>query len=789
MSILGSLAVIFSLLFLFMVQYSIRSHNEVQLKNSLNTHLEVNSNYFLEVINNARSNLDLISQNILIRQYFSSPEQDRYQLFHSEVVRLLERYLIHNPYYSEVAVILPNGYKEIYVTQTSDDFSFQDFDNGFNELIKRNQNPESELLFTATEVSNRVDLAIYRPINNLKQASIDGTQALAYLKISFNLEAIAKTLSSDQLVTSFHYGDNEIVSPESIILAGLDRPILSNDKYQFLQTEVLDSLIIQSTRNNNLYTDVSRKLFWQGLFLVITAISAVLIVSVITLSETILKPLKHFTDVIEESTIENYKKEKLSRFYDYEFIRLRISFNNLMERLQKSSKVLKQQALTDELTQLPNRAAFYQLMREHKKNCNNKRLSILFLDLDGFKQINDNHGHKTGDMLLVAVAKKLSKIVRHNSEGAQSNNDSRQDTVVRLGGDEFAIIMRNDSQAEIAANRIIKEMHQGFSVADKTLYTGVSIGIAVYPDHTDDTDLLIQYADIAMYDAKRNGKMRYSTFTPQMAKWEQRKLAIENAIRGGIEFNRFETHFQPKINCETGQIIGIEALARLKDENGKLISPADFIPIAQEYGVLEYITYIVTEHTCQLLQKIDNPVLGSSINISPAQLNDIRLIVDIRKILHRYNIDTQQIEFEVTEEELISNEFDVKNNLEFIRQFGFKTALDDFGAGYSSLGYLKNFHFDSLKLDQIFINTEDYASDASIAVIRSIKALAITLGMDIVAEGVETQSQVNLMQSLGIRNIQGYYYSRPLPMDDFLKLYMENRINIESYNSGIALSQ
>ncbi|TCS41362.1 putative bifunctional diguanylate cyclase/phosphodiesterase [Reinekea marinisedimentorum] len=779
-SILGALAILISLASLITVQRSISAHNTQQLESQLSTHLQASHNFFFEVINTSVSNLDFISQNVLTRQYFSASEQIRYQLFHSELTRLLEQYLKKNPLYSEISIVLPDGYKDIFVRRDSKFFDLNDFDMSYSSLASNNLSDSENRIIIIDEHENPIILAIYQPLYNYFQSNEKDFSIIGHIKISLDLQAITRTLSNRQLLTSFHYRQLEIFDQDMAQLADITPPFSNHDQYQYKREKVFSDLYIQSTQNGSILTETSQKLFWQGLTLATLTVSALLLISIVTLQRIILKPLNMFTDVIENSNIDSYKAEHLAILKDYEFIRLGDSFNKLMDRLKKSSRALKSQALTDELTGLPNRAGFYELIRRLKQEENVQRFSVLFLDLDGFKQINDNHGHQTGDQLLIAVARKLVKVIRHKPPSDSHSRHSRNDAVHRLGGDEFAIVMRDDSQAQVAANRIIKELQQGFQIEGRTHYTGVSIGIAVYPEHSKDIDLLIQYADIAMYDAKRNGKMRFSTFSPKMAEWEKKKLSIENAIREGMEYNRFETHFQPKINCETGEIIGVEALARLRDKHGQLVSPADFIPIAQEYGVLEYITYIVTEQSCQLLQILGDPGFGASVNISPSQLSDLRLIVDIRKILHRYGIETRQIEFEVTEEELIINEFAAKNNLEFIREFGFKTALDDFGAGYSSLGYLKKFRFDTLKLDQIFINTEDYASAASIAVIRSIKALAITLGMEIVAEGVETQNQVDLMQSLGIRNIQGYYYSKPVTAEAFIELYRANKSNIES---------
>ncbi len=781
---LGLLTAVVMLLFSVLIRQGINQFNRAEIENRLVTHLQLSTEFFEQLIDTIKADLDIISQNTVTRLYLSADDTVRYQLFHNELVHTISRYQTHNSYYSEIAIILPDGYKDVFATKKNDyDINFE-YDKTYSQLITDFIEIQDGIYFLISESNQDFMLSAYLPINKYSPLiKADDNPVIALVKISVNLKHLAESLSTPYALSSFKYNAAEVYSESMAQILEIEAPLANNPSYSHLASQTIYGLSIQSTLRNDFIFDKSRQLLWQSLFLVALAIVSLVLTSIVLLKVIILNPLKIFTKMIESSDIEEYQSSKVLKFKGAEILKLNNSFNLLMSRLQRSSKNLKLQAFTDTLTGLPNRAALYQFLKEVEQTPLPKRFSILFLDLDGFKQINDIYGHQVGDLLLCEVAKKLQQTVRGGANTVNPHLDSRQDSVIRLGGDEFTIILNEDSQADIVAERIIHLLQQGINIANQTLYTGVSIGISIFPDHTDNPELLIQYADLAMYHAKNNGKMRFSYFTPELSSSEHNKLMLEETIREGIELNRFDAHFQAKIDGTTGRIKGVEALARLTDAHGNMISPVEFIPMALNNGVLEYITYIVTEKTCQLLQTLNEPTLVASINIAPSQLNDLRLISDIRKIMWRYGITPSQIEFEVTEEELITHKLVAKNNLKLIRSFGFRTALDDFGAGYSSLGHLKNFQFDTLKLDRVFVNSDDYNTESSIAVIQSIRTLAETLNMEIVAEGLETEAQVDFMRMLGINLVQGYYYSRPLPMEEFCELYNANQTSLEKLNS------
>jgi len=767
----GILAILVLGVFAFFIQQGIDSFNQDEIDNRLSTHLTLTNEFMNGVLDNVSSDLDLISNNSLTRRYFSAGQVVRYQLFHSELTRTLNRYLKHSNYYTEIAIVLPDAFKDIYVSNRT--MTDEDEDPTLLMLGQKTLARENGITFAIEEKGTGTFMLVaYSPIHqisDLLEANIN--PVFGYIKISIDLKQLALNSTTQHVITSFVYNDAIIFNDASALQVNIDLTQPYADYTTSNSTEIFNNLYLQSTLRNDIILDTSKKLFRQSLVILLFAILSLLAMTFILLKNIILKPLKRFSDLVEHSQTNQYEVHSHKHYKNSEFGKLKHRFDNLMIRLSESSADLERQAFTDTLTKLPNRAALYRLLEHHVKNHRLKPISILFLDLDGFKQVNDIYGHELGDQLLVEVANRLTNIVRGDFEKEFDGLDTRRDAVIRLGGDEFTIVLSENSNAEVVANRIIHTFQAGINVDGKVLYTGASIGISKYPSHASTPSLLIQYADLAMYQAKNQGKMRFCTFSSNLAHEQRKRLTIEKTVREGIEFNRFEAHFQAKTNATTGKIEGLEALARLKDSEGQIVSPDQFIPIAQENGVLEYITYVVTEQVCKLLQKLDAPSLVASINITPSQLNDMRLIADIRTIMWRYQIKPNQIEFEVTEEELITNADVAKRNLDLLRRFGFRTALDDFGAGYSSLGQLKKFSFDTLKLDRIFVSTDDYDSDAAVGVITSIKSLADTLDMTIVAEGIETAEQIEFIQSFGIELIQGFYCSRPLPMDSFVDFY------------------
>ncbi len=765
--ILSLIALLALITFSWVVQNEIAEFQKKEIDNQLLGHLNISQVYIDDVINNIQSDLDLISHDRLTRQYFSVDESIRYQLFHSEITGTLERYRFHSPLYSEIAIILPDGFKEIYVARDKVDVN-NEVELFLESVIHSFAKESSTYEYVEIKPGSGAYLVAYQPI--YKHSSLISTaknSVEAYLKISVRLTDLINQIKSDNVEVVFHHGDS------STSLEGITESVYhpeNDDDSTKLHVEILPDLTLHVTLHHEDIEAQASQLFRQSLLLIALSVFSLIFATIALLKYVIIHPIKNFTEVMQKSDIDQHAKKKWVAYEKNEFGTLKEQFDSLMHRVKNSSVELKRQAFTDTLTGLPNRASLYDLLQRQIQNgtcC----FSVLFIDLDGFKQVNDIYGHEAGDEMLIEVAYRLSEVVSDTIPCKVENLAMCQNAVFRLGGDEFMVVVMSQEQTEKVADQILQVLKNAISIDDKLLYTGASIGIANYPSDAEKASLLIQQADLAMYYAKSSGKMRYCRFNQQMSDEEKLKLKMEETVREGIEFDRFEANFQPKINSTTGMLTGFESLARLRDSQDQLVSPVYFIKTAQSTGVLEYITYIVTEHTCQLLAAMNDSHLIASINISPNQLNDFRLMADIRMIMWRYEISPRQIEFEVTEEELMTNFETARTDLELIRSFGFRTSLDDFGSGYSSLGQLKKFQFDTLKLDRVFVATEDYNSDMAVGVVSSIKSLADFLNMEIVAEGIETEEQLKFINSFGIHIIQGYFYSKPLTLEQFLSNY------------------
>ncbi|GAB2701669.1 putative bifunctional diguanylate cyclase/phosphodiesterase [Aliiglaciecola aliphaticivorans] len=386
----------------------------------------------------------------------------------------------------------------------------------------------------------------------------------------------------------------------------------------------------------------------------------------------------------------------------------------------------------------------------------NEDLAIMFFDVDGFKGVNDTLGHETGDLLLKAVATKVKSFLRPG------------DILARLGGDEFLIMIPHLNNSLIAvniANRIIEGMLTPIEINSWDIQTGVSIGIAKATDAEFDINTFISNADIAMYASKEKGKGSYTVFHKRMLEENRRKVQIANLITNAIAKDEFDIHYQLKISSQ-GSIKGLEALLRWKNDELGNISPAEFIPIAEQGGKVKAITRWLVEKVFQdmsVLQSLVDHDLVVSLNISSHDLQDRNFIHFIKKNLSIYNVNIQNIQFEMTESSYLEN-FDSANQFfSNIRKMGGSIALDDFGTGYSSLSYLTKIEIDTLKIDRMFVMQHD-SSGKDTVVLQTILDLGHRLGLQICSEGVETADQANYLILNGSDEMQGYYFAKPMPL-------------------------
>lgn len=420
----------------------------------------------------------------------------------------------------------------------------------------------------------------------------------------------------------------------------------------------------------------------------------------------------------------------------------------------------------DFLTGLPNRMLLNDRLHQAigYANRHGSQLSILFLDLDNFKHINDSLGHSTGDKLLQSVAQRLVEQVRHS------------DTVSRQGGDEFVILVLEDAHAEnaaITAEKILQALAQPHHVAEHELHITTSIGISLYPADGDDADALIKNADTAMYHAKKKGRDNYQFFNSEMNVRAVERQSIEADLRRAIEREEFVLHYQPKVNLESGAITGAEALIRWLHPRKGMIFPETFISVAQDCGLIIPIGRWVLRQACRqakiwLEQRM--PPICIAVNISAMEFRHKDFLEGARTVLQETGFEARFLEIELTESVLMRNAESSIVILQALKEMGVQLAVDDFGTGYSSLSYLSQFPIDVLKIDQSFVQGISANTDNG-AIVSAVISMGTSLGQKVIAEGVETQEQLSFLTAHHCHEGQGYLFSRPVPADEFVKLF------------------
>jgi diguanylate cyclase (GGDEF)-like protein len=446
--------------------------------------------------------------------------------------------------------------------------------------------------------------------------------------------------------------------------------------------------------------------------------------------------------------------------------------------LVESEQRLYRMAYFDNLTELPNRLFF----KEHLQHMialaqrQNLKLGVLFLDLDGFKRINDTLGHHLGDLVLQATGERLRNSIRASDTLVRTGAALDGLAIARLGGDEFTVLLstieRNEDAATVA-ERIRLNLAQPLIFGDHELYTTTSIGITIYPDDGETADELLKNADLAMYYAKRSGGNMYRYFSAKMSETALQRLTLENQLRKAIERGELDLHYQPQLDVVTGKFCGLEALLRWDSHELGQISPAEFIPLAEETGLIVGIGEWVLRKACQQAKKLQDqniPFNRMAVNVSAIQFLHKGFSSLVKKILVETGLKPDVLELELTESVLINDEDIVLNVLQSLKKIGVQLAIDDFGTGYSSLSRLKSFPIDRLKIDQGFVRNIEQDSDNA-AIVVAVIAMAEGMDMKVIAEGVETDGQLAFLKNKRCNEVQGYLLSKPLPsaqIEEFL---------------------
>lgn len=484
--------------------------------------------------------------------------------------------------------------------------------------------------------------------------------------------------------------------------------------------------------------------------------------------------------------------QKVSQTKDYtmrvgtsgidEMDKLAERFNEMLSEIEKRDrnlldrqKQLYHLANYDSLTKLPNRALFNDRLEQalHRASRTGEQLAVVFIDLDDFKNINDTHGHRIGDQLLQEAAARLAAGTRVD------------DTLARLGGDEFIVFIQDIKTADNAlrvAGKYLKSLYQNYQIDGKRLFVSASIGVAIYPEHGEQVEVLMKNADLAMYLAKETGKNSLALFTESLHEKSAEKLGLGNDLHRALEHGEFELYYQPRINLERDSWTSAEALIRWHHPVLGLIPPDKFIPLAEQTGLILPIGEWVIREACRQLhewhwQGFHLPRI--SVNVSPLQLQRQDLVGIVKDAIVSNNLCTQALELEILESALVEDVGRAINVLKELRGIGIKISIDDFGTGYSSLSYLRTLPVDILKIDRSFLNLAHVSGEDEL-ILAAIISMSQSLGLEVVTEGVEYIEQAQILKKYKCEEAQGYYFAHPTPANELLQRFISSQEQLES---------
>lgn len=773
-----------------------------------------------------RANIELFAGSQLLKKYvLTEDEADRYSLMQPALMRLFASYQRAYPNYYELRILLLDGYEDSRSTITPlPNKTEYEHDQEFFRLMK-DSDTEMYEMYTYNEDNGKPVLYVGRKLI-LRDESFEPLSTVArlrgYLVITADLDFLKGQLNS---LTPGSGGylfitdkdDNLLTWPGSTEKSGINDEIGTIEHTPALLGEIVqtrlqgeDVYLQGSVLNNDL--NIYAALPAEGLHSASRTLSAIvfmitlimiIIASVlvfIMINWILIRPIRRLGKAVHEIGHGRFDIDTNISSYD-EIGELAHSFKEMSQNLKQSQQQVEYLAYRDALTGLPNRRLFRDYleksiaMARRQHNC----LALLFMDLDNFKQINDTLGHQAGDRLLHEIARRIDERMRKEDQiasldaGVDDNNIT--DTVARLGGDEFLILLSDVNEpSDVAhtAERIQEVISEPFDIDGNRFFVGCSIGVSMYPNDGDDVDTLIRNADIAMYHAKDNGRNNYQFFNEDMNALAMARLAIENDLRSAISKNEFLLLYQPKVDLNNGEINSVEALIRWNHPDNGIIEPDDFIHVAESTGLILPIgEWVIREAARQAAEWRKQGIkLSISINISTVQFNKQNLPEIIRNNIGLHMCDPECLEVELTETGIMDTYDNASRMLNDIRALGVKISMDDFGVGYSSFNHLRSLPIDSLKIDRSFVRdiTTDHR-DAEI--VSAILAMAHTLNLKVIAEGVETKEQLDFLQSHNCDVAQGFLISYPLTGEEIVRFMRQYKaydtINPDQSKQGISV--
>ena len=746
----------------------------------------------------ARANASLFASNNLIKEYISEPAtSDVRDTLQQQAMDLLFNYQLAYPEYYEIRIITSDGKEQLrsvlgnIENRTTDESSSSYF-------IDTTSNPDViYTTFYRNPDNGQPALLTSKPLYLPNSTETHGQKELyGYLMLTVNLgfleaQSINNKLSGNGNVFFTNETGTILFHPPSIKFdEQLPVTLFNQSKYKangsyriagkfqgkntYFQTIKLhDRLYAFVAYQEDELLARSINLGWTVTLITFTAILIATTFLFGTLKKQLITPIRKLSRAASEMG-RGQVLVPIDIETNDEIGELATTFREMGKNLNHYHEQVRYVAYHDSLTGLPNRVMFKDYLNRATAEARRdlQELAVLFLDLDNFKRINDTLGHQSGDKLLEAFADRLSQHLRETDVISPPSRQDASRVVARLAGDEFIILLprtNGPGEAQKVACRILQSLSEPFVISMQELYISASIGIAMYPGDGETSGELLKNADIAMYHAKKLGRNNFQYYSSKLNEESAEKLKIEGKLRHALENNALELHYQPQINLATGQISGVEALLRWEDPELGRIGPDVFIPIAEEYGLIVQISEWVINEACHQVQQWITAFkfpLTMSINISAVHFNNQSLEAMIAAALVTTGLNPRHLELELTETSILQDLNQATETLDAFKSMGLKLALDDFGTGYSSLSYLMKLPFDRLKIDQSFIRNLKTETKGT-AIVSAIVSMSHSLGMSVIAEGVEQKGHMRILRQMHCDHVQGYYLSRPLTAKRF----------------------
>jgi diguanylate cyclase (GGDEF)-like protein len=747
-----------------------------------------------------------LAKSSVLAEYFAMEQSVRELVLHSAVLDLFASYEMIHPAIHQIQLWNVNYQREAYLTNKNmagpSDVSRDMLDevtalqSPAEMYLLNNQQGESYLMVIAP---------VYKEMRNKKTGRGENV-IVGYVVLGSPFELLQRVADLGESETTLfffvdEYGrlltklDNSVVEQlpafsEVIGLLSDDNTLeFSSDgeSYFFRFHQVLPEMWLGSLIDNSAI-DMESISFLRSAFMpmmVVTLFAGLLFYWFV--SKRLITPIEQLISATRKIAKGDYNLSLAADSAD-ELGELSLAMRFMSEQVSQSSKRIQQLAYYDSLTQLPNRNTLAETLDTLIANGgrDQQKLAVLFIDLDDFKKVNDSLGHAAGDDLLVQVSQRLKDTLRTSDSVYNSAHPCNVDEMVsRLGGDEFNALVNGINSAHDAAliaKRIVKELGKPFSIFNKTIHVGASVGIAIYPDDGVTAEELLKNADLAMYEAKADGKNNYHIYTEEINRQVHERLQLEQDIREAVQKNDFELYFQPKIALDGGEIEGFEALIRWNHQQKGLVSPAYFIPLAEESSLILDIGYWVLQEAAKQISQWRDSCLANgrtlAVNISAKQISQKDFVTQLRTIFGEARAPLELLEIELTETSLFSDEQRVNEHLLALKKLGVQISLDDFGTGYSSLNFLRRFPIDSIKIDRSFIANLTESGESQ-AIVIAVLQLCNQMHLKVVAEGIEEFEQVSLLKELGCDQGQGYYFAKPMSATDIERFQIGSTIFVD----------